>query len=109
VRGRGANLQLAWKEGGGGLVGKGGAVREEVTSGQLQLDQGPVVLAAGVAARSDRAKISAVCLTHQPQAVEQLAPQRDAGHSGHTVLGGLEDDGRHPLPRPHFPRLSHPR
>ena len=89
----------------GSLVGKERPVREKVTSGQLQLDQGPVALAAGVAARSDRAKIPAVCITHQPQAVEQLTEQRDAGHSGHTVLGGLGDDGRHPLPRPRRERV----
>ena len=61
---------------------------------------GPVALAAGVAARADRAQHPAVGGLDEAQVVEQLAEQGDARHAGHVVLGGLDDDRRDALQRP---------
>ena len=82
------------------LVLKERDVREEVPSGQLQLDDRAVALPAAVAARADRAQVPPVSCLDQPEVVEQFAEQGDAGHRRHVVLGRLDHDRRHPLERP---------
>ena len=81
----------------GGLIGQQRTVGEEVAAGQLGLHYGPVALTAGVATRADRAQRATIALADQAQVIEQLSPQRDAGHPGHRVLARLDrraGDGR---------------
>jgi hypothetical protein len=89
----------------GGLVAEQRDVGDEVATGQLQLDDGPVALPAAVAARADRAQVPAVGDLDQAQVVQQLAEEGDARHSGHVVLGRLDDDRGDPLPRPGHDRV----
>ena len=68
-------------------------VRQELAPGQQDLDQRPVALAARVAARPDRAQPPSIGHIHHVQAIQQRAPQRGTGHTGHVLIRD-----RHPHP-----------
>jgi|HubBroStandDraft_1064217.scaffolds.fasta_scaffold131816_2 hypothetical protein len=78
------------------LAGEQLAVREEVATGELQLDYRPVALTARVAAGTDGAQSAPVRLGHKAEPVEQLAPQHDAADGCDVVLGSLDDWSRDP-------------
>jgi len=72
-------------------------VGEEVTAGELELDDGAVALAARVAAGADRTEVAPVGHLDKAEAIEQLAEERDAGHAGQIGLARLHGD---PTQRP---------
>jgi hypothetical protein len=53
-----------------------------------------------VATRADGTEFATIRSLDQPQMVEQLTEQGDAGHTGHVVLGRLDDHRRDALPGP---------
>ena len=75
-------------------------VGEEVAARELELDEGAVALAARVATGADRAQVVTICHLDNTEAIEQLADERDPGHSGDVVLARLHGDRGDPNKRP---------
>ena len=75
-------------------------VREEVAAGELEFDDGAVALAARVSTGADRAQVVPVSHLDKAEAIEQLADERDPGHTGHVVLARLHSDRGNPAQRP---------
>jgi len=84
----------------GRLVFQERQVGDEVTAGQLELDDAAVALAARVARADHRAQVAAVRCFDESQAVVQLAEARDTRDPGHVVVGCLHHHRRHPLEGP---------
>ena len=82
----------------GRLVFQKRDVGDEVTTGQLELDDRAVALTTGVPARPDRAQVPAIGGVDQAQVVQRLTEQGDARHRRHVVFGRLDCDRRHSLP-----------